>query len=421
MTSCSTLGRLSVLWRANPPLSRIPRLQVSIIQSAKHLATAIPILARRASPRPENAQLVVPLTDKTVAGFRHLVPCPGEVDKRFRDNDPCLVGHLLQALAFRVHIPHRAHLGAVVQRTRLTLARVPERPHALPIGRRNRHLKGVFHTVSVTCLLHQTHHALDCARRVVFEAERNREKEQQLRICRPLDGGIQRLVYGEYELTFNAREVAHEAIVDPEPSPIAERVAIGLLDGRPRRGADVRQKERRLDVAGDFAQIAVVPSRLDTPEDGRRGGVRIVPADPEAVPVGGLDAEAGVETLVDQGVLGLVEQLLEEDRGARVSEPAAHRLLLSFRRSTSCAPITHGSSTRICISPVTSPRTDLIGHPHTGLHGASRPFLVLLLQHLLCYCHSLLFYECTVQQGRGEEKSHSWPRWVAWRCAGRWR
>src|SRR5918993_2137093 len=367
MTSCSTLGRLSVLWRANPPLSRIPRLQVSIIQSAKHLATAIPILARRASPRPENAQLVVPLTDKTVAGFRHLVPCPGEVDKRFRDNDPCLVGHLLQALAFRVHIPHRAHLGAVVQRTRLTLARVPERPHALPVSRRDRHLEGVLDAVAAPCLLHQTGHPLDCARRVVFKAEREREEEQQLRIRRPFDGCIQRLIYGECELTLDAREVAHEAVVDPEPSAIAERVAVGLLNGRSRRGAYVRQKERRLDVAGDFAQIAVVPSRLDAPEDGRRAGVRTVPADPEAVPVGGLDAEAGVETLVDQGVLGLVEQLLEEDRGARVSEPAAHRLLLSFHGSTSGVLISHGSSTRICISPVKRPRLDLIGHPYTIL------------------------------------------------------
>ena len=37
-----------------------------------------------------------------------------------------------------------------------------------------------------------------------------------------------------------------------------------------------------------------------------------------------------MEALVDQGVVRLVEQLLEKDRGARVGEPTAHCPLLSF-------------------------------------------------------------------------------------------
>jgi hypothetical protein len=37
-----------------------------------------------------------------------------------------------------------------------------------------------------------------------------------------------------------------------------------------------------------------------------------------------------VEALVDEGVVWFVEQLLEEYRGARVSEPTAQCLLLSF-------------------------------------------------------------------------------------------
>src|SRR5829696_9995019 len=117
-------------------------LRASITQAAKHLGTAGPNPARHASSRPESPQLVVSLADKPVARFRHLVPGPGEVDNRFRDDNPCLVGHLLQAWTFRVHLPHRAHLGAVVERARTPLARVPERPHALPISRRDRHLEG---------------------------------------------------------------------------------------------------------------------------------------------------------------------------------------------------------------------------------------------------------------------------------------
>ena len=43
-----------------------------------------------------------------------------------------------------------------------------------------------------------------------------------------------------------------------------------------------------------------------------------VPTEAEAVAVCGLDAEAGVEALVDEGVLGPVEQLLDEDGRTRV-------------------------------------------------------------------------------------------------------
>src|SRR5215211_4838561 len=125
------------------------------------MEAAKPKPARHASPRPECPQLVASLADKPVARFRHLVPGPGEVDNRFRDDNPCLVGHLLQAWTFRVHLPHRAHLGAVVERARTPLARVPERPHALPISRRDRHLEGVLDAVAAPCLLHQTGHPLD--------------------------------------------------------------------------------------------------------------------------------------------------------------------------------------------------------------------------------------------------------------------
>src|SRR5215211_387143 len=183
--------------------------------------------------------------------------------------------------------------------------------------------------VAAPRLLHQAHHLLHRARRVVFKAERECEVEQQLRVRRSFNGCVQRRIYGECELSLDLREVAHQAVVHPQPSAVAERVAVGLLDSCPGRRADVREEERRGDVAGDLAQVAVVPGRLDAPEDRRCIGVCVVPADAEAVAVGGLDSEAGVETLVYEGMGGLVEQLLEEDRGSRVSEPAAHRLLLS--------------------------------------------------------------------------------------------
>src|SRR5215210_2939734 len=125
-------------------------------------------------------------------------------------------------------------------------------------------------------------------------------------------------------------EVADEAIVDPQPVAVTEGVAVGLLHRGARRGADVGQEQRRVDVASDLAEVAVVPGGLDAVENGGSFDVRGVPADAEAVAVRGIDAHAGVAALVYQGVRGLVEQPLDEDGRSRVGEPAAHHLLLSW-------------------------------------------------------------------------------------------
>ncbi len=71
------------------------------------------------------------------------------------------------------------------------------------------------------------------------------------------------------------------------------------------------EEQRRVDVASDLAQVAIVPCGLDGVEDCGGFGIGTVPAETEAVPVCGIDAEAGVETLVDEGVVWLVEQLLD--------------------------------------------------------------------------------------------------------------
>jgi hypothetical protein len=41
--------------------------------------------------------------------------------------------------------------------------------------------------------------------------------------------------------------------------------------------------------------------------------IRVIPSDPEAVAVCGIYSEASMAALVDEGVLRLVEQLLDED------------------------------------------------------------------------------------------------------------
>jgi hypothetical protein len=108
-------------------------------------------------------------------------------------------------------------------------------------------------------------------------------------------------------------EVSNEAVVDPQPLAVAERMAVGLLNCGPCEGSDVGQEERRVDVSGDLSEVSVVPGGLDASEDGGGLGIGVLPADAEAVSVCGIDAHAGVAALVYEGVLRLVEQLLDGD------------------------------------------------------------------------------------------------------------
>src|SRR5262249_46414188 len=84
-----------------------------------------------------------------------------------------------------------------------------------------------------------------------------------------------------------------------------------------------------LDVARDLPQVAIVPGGLGAVEDPWRAFAR-VPADSEPVTVGRLCAHARLETLVDQGELALVEDLVHPDRLTVVGEPAAHGASLSL-------------------------------------------------------------------------------------------
>jgi len=91
-------------------------------------------------------------------------------------------------------------------------------------------------------------------------------------------------------------------------------MAVGLLNGRPCRGADVREEEGRLDMSGDLAQVAIVPGWHEASKKDRRVGADTVPTYPEPVPIGGVPTEPRMKTLIDQGMLGFVEQFLEGDR-----------------------------------------------------------------------------------------------------------
>src|SRR5215211_2997106 len=192
----------------------------------------------------ERTQLVFSVLHDAVARFGHLVPRTGQVYERLGDHDPGLVGELLDAWAVRVEFPHRAHVGGVVQRARLAFAGVPEPPHAVSVRGPDRHLDGVLNALAASHLLDVPDHPLHSPRGIVLQAEREGQVEHHLRIGRALDCGVKRVVHGECQIAFYAMEVAHEAVVDPKPPAVTERMTVGLLNGRARRGSDVGQKQR---------------------------------------------------------------------------------------------------------------------------------------------------------------------------------
>ena len=87
------------------------------------------------------------------------------------------------------------------------------------------------------------------AQRVVLEPEGQREVEERLGVRRPDDVVEQRGLDRQQQFAAHRLEAGDHAVVDEQPAPLAKRVAVGLLHRRPGRRADVREEQRRLDVA----------------------------------------------------------------------------------------------------------------------------------------------------------------------------
>ena len=154
------------------------------------------------------------------------------------------------------------------------------------------------HTVTGGDVFDEPDRLLDGARRVVHQAERQREVEQHLGVGLALDLGVQGRVDGEYQVAFDRGELVDVAVVHEQPTVVTEGVAVGLLHGAADRRADVGKEQRGADVAGKLSQIAVVPRRFDAVEDARGVG-GAVPADAEPVTVCGLRTELRMQALVN--------------------------------------------------------------------------------------------------------------------------
>src|SRR3546814_17025094 len=101
-------------------------------------------------------------------------------------------------------------------------------------------------------------------------------------------------------------------------------MAIGFLGRRVGGRADVRHEQRRPDGAGRLAQVAVVPGRMDAAVPVRQF-VRFmdVPAQAEAVAVGGGGAQARMQALVAEGMQSLEKHGAELQGTTGTGNPTA--------------------------------------------------------------------------------------------------
>ena len=79
--------------------------------------------------------------------------------------------------------------------------------------------------------LDETDRSLERLDRIILEAERQREMEDNLGVGRARNVGEQRRVDGEHEISSDQVEVGDEAVVDEQPAAVTERVAVCLLHG----------------------------------------------------------------------------------------------------------------------------------------------------------------------------------------------
>jgi len=128
----------------------------------------------------------------------------------------------------------------------------------------------------------------------------------------------------QHQVAPHFRIVPHEAVVHEEPAAVAKRMAVGFLRRGIRRRADMRDEQRRAHGPRGVAQIAVAPRGVRAAVAERDVSWMAVPADAEAVAVGGGLPEPRMQALVDQRMLGPEQHGFELNRVSCVSQPAAH-------------------------------------------------------------------------------------------------
>jgi hypothetical protein len=112
----------------------------------------------------------------------------------------------------------------------------------LAVGGRDRSLERVPDALASAALLDQSDRVCERLWGVVLETKREAQIEQDLGIGLALDRGVQGCIDREHEVALDRVKPIDEPVVHEQPAAVAERVAVGLLHGRPDRGADMREE-----------------------------------------------------------------------------------------------------------------------------------------------------------------------------------
>lgn len=260
--------------------------------------------------------------------FGHFFPCAAQVDERLGYDHERIVAHFRDTRIVRIQFVQMPERRAVEQRSRLPFARIARRDDPLAVGRADRHVERLGDAIPRRGFLDHADHALERGQRGLLQAVGQRETKHQFGVGRAFQRREQRGVDLHRQVAAQLVEIADQPIVREQPAAVAERMAVGFLHGRIGRRADMRDEHARVDRAGRFAQIAVVPGGMHGAVAERQFIGMAVPADPEAVAVGRRHAEFRMQALVDQRMLRAKQHGLERDRIAGVGEPAAHGALL---------------------------------------------------------------------------------------------
>jgi hypothetical protein len=94
------------------------------------------------------------------------------------------------------------------------------------------------------------------------------------------------MVDGEDEVALDGCELVDVPVVHEQPAVMAEGMTVGLLHGAADRRPDMREEQGGTDVAGELAEVVVVPGRFGAVEETRRVGGAI-PTDAEPVAIVG--------------------------------------------------------------------------------------------------------------------------------------
>ena len=158
-------------------------------------------------------------------------------------------------------------------------------------------------------------------KRIIGQAEGQRQEEQGLGVSRAFDVWIQRRVDRHQRVSLGVVELTECAVVHPQPAVVTEWMAVRALHRRAGGGADVgkQQGSTNLTVTSLRLMSFHAGSMLLNTAGSTPSPYQPIPKPSPLVVV----APEGVQALVDDRVLGFEEQLFGEGSGL-LSRPSIY-------------------------------------------------------------------------------------------------